>query len=616
MVPWVTAPGGPCEALDDPSITIMWFQWAARMFKTSFCQGAQMKYVDEDPCNMMFASVDHSNVKSVFRRYWKMLDKCPGTRDQCPIEKLRGSELIKLRKCTIYGAWVRGASTLADKAIRVGHGNEIDKWVHLSTSTEGDPLNRFLKRGNQFPDRKFMLESTPSVKNRSRVEAGRLRSSNSQYYVPCPHCGTFDIIHFGDGKEAPGIFWETKDGRNDPDHAKKTAYYVCGHCKNDINDIHRPMMMTQGIWVPEGCKVDHDKAIRARELPPDDKSYLIGEPVRKNNEWGSQISVFYAMFHGWGDIAADFLKAKPKKKTLQQWTNEDKAETWELVENKQTWEQLAESVITQDKSLTEGIVPDGAKFLTIAIDCQQSDYPYAVEAWSADDANHVVRRGRAQSLDELFESVVNQEYRTVTSGMKFKICMGLIDGGFKPKNSHEFSIKCRANNIHVLVCKGSKAALDYDYNFTELGEKTSAPGEQLVHVDTTRSQYHLESILADPRGKFSVFHASKWEWHDYFEELLNDAAIEHIDSTNNVTERWERIDESMPNDHRDVKRYNWIAMRAVVKDLYHSDVILETHPVLDGMKKPVQSQTRQRKDTGFSIRQSKLRKFSRGMRRG
>lgn len=609
-VPWVTAPGGPCEAIDDPRVNVLWLQWAARMFKTTFCQSVQMKYAAEDPCNMMFATVDHTNCKSVFRRFWKMLEHCNATRDQVPHERLQSAELVKLRRCTIYGAWVRGASTLADKAIRIGHGNEIDKWVHLSTSTEGDPLGRFLKRGNQFADSKFLMESTPSVKNRSRVEQGRLRSSNCHYHVPCPHCGKFDVITFGDGTEPPGIFWESRDGRSDPDLARETAYYVCGHCKNDIHDIHRAVMMTSGIWLPEGCKIDHDKAHRARELPLDDKSYLRGEPTRNNNEWGGQISVFYALFHGWGDIARDFIKATKSKPQLRQWTNEDKAETWEIVESKQTWETLASVMIVTDKSLKSEVVPDWAKFLTIAIDCQGSFFRYGLEAWGPDERNHVLRYGDEETTAGLFERIIDRRYRTATTSKMLKISLGLIDVGFQPNVGHEFSKLCRSKGYMIWPCKGSKTALDYDYSIVTLGEKTSAPGERLVHVDTTRTQYHLESVLANPRGQSTIYYGSKYEHQDYIEQLLNDAAIESLDSSNNLSVKWQRIDENCPNDDRDIKRYNYIARLMMTK----SRPITESF-VLPS-EAPAPRPTAKTETKGGFVRGGKIRKLRGGIRRG
>ena len=172
LVPWVTAPQGPCWAYDSIQFRTIWLQWAARMFKTNFGLAMLMRGMDLRPEETMFATPDETNCKGVFGRFWKMLENCPRLRDQVPIQQRQSKTRIQLRRSVCHGAWPRGKSRLADKSIRVGHGNEIDKWVQESTSTEGDPLERFRKRGAEFPDRKFVLESTPSVRGKSNVEAG------------------------------------------------------------------------------------------------------------------------------------------------------------------------------------------------------------------------------------------------------------------------------------------------------------------------------------------------------------------------------------------------------------------------------------------------------------
>ena len=225
MVPWVTAPQGPCWAYDSQQFRTIWLQWAARMFKTNFGLAMLMRGMDQRPEETMFATPDETNCKAVFGRLWKMIENCPKLRDQAPIQQRQSKSRIQLRRSVCHGAWPRGKSRLADKSIRTGHGNEIDKWIQEITSTEGDPLERFRKRGAEYPDRKFVLESTPSVRGKSSVEAGLLQSTYHRYWVPCPLCSKFQTIEFGDGEKPGGIFFEKlPSGQSDRELARKTAY--------------------------------------------------------------------------------------------------------------------------------------------------------------------------------------------------------------------------------------------------------------------------------------------------------------------------------------------------------------------------------------------------------
>lgn len=559
-VPWVTAPQGPCWAADNPQYRRIWLQWAARMFKTQFAQGLQMKFADVDPCSMMFATVDETNCKQVFGRYWKMLAHCPRLRDQLPIERYRSKTLIKLRQCEIYGAWARGKSRLADKSIRVGHANEIDKWEHLSTSTEGDPLPRFLKRGDEYPDATFVLESTPSVKGSSRVEQGRLRSTNHSFYVPCPHCGKYQVVRFGNGTDPGGIFWEKRtDGKSDRDLALKTAYYVCQHCEGHIADINRLNMMALGVWVPEGCSVDHDRAMRARELPVDDTSWLTGEPLRNSQDYGSHISVLCALFHGWGECAYRFLTMRDNRTTLRQYINEDLGETWEVVQRQQTWETLGQSIIRHDLGCS--VVPDGYGLVTCGIDKQLGYYVYEVNAWGPDRQCHTLDYGECDNNDDVIR-VLTRRYKIKNSNDTLPIAITLVDAGYKPKDVAELVKQCKRQRIKIKPCKGSNISLNATYKVTRQGTDSAMPGLELVHVDTLTTQDWVEDQIKNAAGErsLSLFAGSLEEHQDYLQQILNDGEVEKLDAKNNLAIVWQRIDPDIPNDVRDCKRYSYVAM--------------------------------------------------------
>lgn len=582
-VPWVTAPNGPCEAIDNPQYNLVWLQWAARMFKTQFGQGAMAMHADRDPCRMMFATPDETMCKGVFGRFWLMLAHCPPIRNQVPAERLRSKTHIKLKRCEIHGAWPRGKSRLADKSIRVGHGNEIDKWVVESTTTEGHPLARFLKRGDQYPDRKFILESTPGQRLHSLVETGRLQSTNCKYWVPCPHCGKFAPLSKGDGEKAPGLFW-AKDaaGRSNAELALKTAYYVCGECEQHIYDIHRPDMMNAGVWVHEGCTVDHDRAMRAREFAPDERHrWMKGEPTRDAKEYGSQISVLYALFHGWGDIAERYIRCKGRTQMLRQFLNEDLAETWEITERKDGPEKIGERLII---ACPRGVVPLGFSVVTVGIDKQKNHYPYVVKAWAPGGRSHTLQYGEfGEDLSEL-RALLATSWPHQDGGPRVTLRGALIDSGHFPKDVARFVADCKRCSIPILACKGSNTKLEALYRKSVQGKDSAMPGQMLVIVDTAESQDWIEDVLhklkpEDPWG-MSIHAGSYADHEEYIAQLLNDAPVDRVDTRGNAQISWDRIDESVPNDWRDCERYAMVA-GAMVCPRASYPVRISTHVVED-----------------------------------
>lgn len=560
-VPWVTAPGGPCDAVDDLQFTRIWLQWAARMFKTTFGQGVQMKYAAVDPCPMMFATADETMCKQVLGRFWKMIAACKPLRSQCPAEHARSKHEVRLRRCMIHGAWAGGKSRLADKAIRVGHGNEISKWEHQQTSTEGDPLPRFLKRGDEFPDAKFILESTPSERGRCRVEHGLLQSTNCRYYVPCPHCGKFQKLTMGDGKESPGIFWQKNAaGKSEPEIAARTAYYVCAYCKGDIRSIHRPEMVNLGVWVPEGCGVDHDRAIRARELPPDDKSWLTGEPVRNGQDYGAQISSIYALFNDWGKVARKFLTAKLKVGELRQFINEDLAETFEVIQRKQTWEQLAGRWRTDRQ---RGIVPSQAAFLSLSGDVQQNHLVAAVIAWGPERTGWIVDYGTCDTWQQLEDEYLNHAYE-YEDGEAVKVRVGCIDSGYDPDTVYQFCRRHSTLGRPLYPTKGGNlTGVPYRKSPITESKNKRRIGEMLTLVNTGYYQAILQrcidTLVPGNPGSLAMCAGAAWEHQDFYEQLLNEASVDEIDSNNYDKSVWQKVNAHEPNDYRDTVRGGLLA---------------------------------------------------------
>lgn len=553
--PWVTAPQGPCWAWDSIQFRTVWLQWAARMFKTNFGLAMLQRSMDQRPEETMFATPDETNCKSVFGRLWRMIEHCPRLRHEAPIRIRQNKTQIRLKRSVCHGAWPRGKSRLADKSIRVGHGNEIDKWFIEATSTEGEPVSRFRKRGAEFPDRKFLLESTPSVAGRSAIDSGRQQSTDHRYHVPCPHCFRFQTLEFGDATGPGMIHWEKlPNGQSDRNLARRTAHYVCLHCEGRIDDIHRPWMMNKGVWVPRGCSVDHEKAMDARQLPPDDMSWLIGDPVNWGSDYGSQISVFYALFHGWGDIVDDFLSKCKKPKTLQQWVNEDKGETWEVKRTKSTPEKIGERLRT---TIQRGTLPEWTRLVTVTIDQQRADGGFrlfVVLAHGDQGRAHVVDFGMLATLQECWDQKIQSTYQHADGGNPMSPHAAAADSGWDTKATYDFCNK----HAGMLPVKGSSTDLGgLPYKISEV-ESGDYKGQQLFTVNTDFWETELQSRLDErtPEQNDALTFCEPAS-HDveFLAQLCNGTISDSVDNRGNAKLLWVKKDENIANDFRDAVRY-------------------------------------------------------------
>lgn len=584
LYPHLGAPGGPCDAMDQISVRRIWLQFASRLGKTYFGQCCALKKADCNPGPMMLASSVEKTAVEVTERTYAIIEHSPKVAWQLRPKHRRKQQRVDFDACQITVAWSRSVSTLADKEVEFGHANEIDKWEHLSTSKEADPLKLFTDRFKNRPHHKILVESTPSVRNQSRVEAGRLESTNCHFYVPCPHCGKYQVLQMGT-KDNPRLVWEhLPNGRSTKELARKTAYYRCEQCEGKIEDNHRPVMMRYGVWCPEGCMVDDKKAAEAAHKrymstmpaeafssPPEPlvwegwskASWILGTPVRDSIDAGYKLGSLYALSLTWGDIAAEFVGCLGKPQDLRNYINQWLADTWEHTKKRTTWEALGEKMINQN--LARGIVPEWAVLLTCAIDRQEEDgsrMPWKVIAWGVDaetgtELCHTVDYGEGHSFSDI-EGVLKTHFPRLKGGSA-PITMALFDSGYRPDGVYEFCQKCHRLKIPVWPCKGSQYPLESDFRQSILGDNTSMPGMALFMVDTIRTQLWMDNLL-DPENKTcSIFCGSLFDHQDYLEQIVNDAVVEELDSRNNLRQAWNRVDTRVANDYRDLMRYNYVA---------------------------------------------------------
>lgn len=589
--PHAGAPGGPCDAVDDPLVREIILQWGSRVGKTIWSLWTEQFWADTAPGPMLDATVDEKLAKEDVADQYAMLDFNRRLAGQLRPEHLRKDDCIRLRDCKIHVGWSRSNSTLSGKDIRYGRAGEIDKWIHFGasseTATEAHPLKLFDDRFKNYPSHKRIKESTPAVKGRSHIERLRLSGTNCQYYVPCPHCRHYQVLRLGDGTSPGGIRWEKlANGKHDKDLARRTAYYECEACRKKIFDHHRAVMMRCGVWCPEGCRVDDKKAAKITGLAAmlnvrgsdgastepigehltdryqwrgwSHASWITGTPLHDGPEASYQLSSLYALSLGWGNVAAEFVSCKDRPQELRNFINQWLAQTWEVRTRQQTWEQLGIRLI--DPEIPRRVLPRWASLATVGADRQQDRYVWVVEAWGPGQRSHTVDYGEALTLEDLERLVILNDFQHADGGPPLRPCYTLIDSGYKPRGVAQFCLRLIRRGIKALPSKGSSTAMSSDFDVTTLGKNTSLPGMKQCLLDTTRSQDWIEEQLhslerGDP-GSASLFAGSLADHQDFLEQLLNDQAIQ----TPSGGEGWEKVDETIPNDYRDCRRYAYGGM--------------------------------------------------------
>jgi phage terminase large subunit GpA-like protein len=233
-------------------------------------------------------------------------------------------------------------------------------------------------------------------------------SDRRVWYWPCPHCGAWS------SPNPWGLRVMTLDYPSEPeftlDDVELAARLICPVNGCEIEDGERHQMNLAGRWIGRGQLIDEDGTVEG-ELAPSRTAgfWIVGA-----------MSPF--ILGGIGGLARARVKAEREYEAGA----DDAAEaTLRTVLAKQwgiPWsaprqvgqvdgEQLAARA---EAGLDLGQVPEGVRFLTLAIDCQIASFDWLVRGWGVQGESWVVDHGvlggnpatDPEDWDRLFETVI------------------------------------------------------------------------------------------------------------------------------------------------------------------------------------------------------------------
>jgi phage terminase large subunit GpA-like protein len=300
------------------------------------------------------------------------------------------------------------------------HRDEIDEYPD-NVDDQGDPLALSEARTDTYGLMKKILDtSTPTVKDRSKIERQFLNSDQRYFWLACPHC-----------EERQVLKWESMKWTDDD---ATTARYVCEHCGAEIEEHQKTQMLAGGQWIPANP----------------------GHQAR-----GYSISSLYSPlgWKSWSDIVREYLTAQSEKQKgniepMISFTNNRLAQTWEEKGEEVDGDRLRRRA--EDFRLR--LVPFGGLVLTGAIDTQDDRLELMIVAWGRGEECWVVDYTAFygdpgepdvwQKADDFLKQPVRHE-----SGTILKVDAVAVDTG--GHFTHEAYAFCRERvRRNYYACKG------------------------------------------------------------------------------------------------------------------------------------------------------------------
>ena len=217
--------------------------------------------------------------------------------------------------------------------------DEVDAFP-ADADGEGDPVALAIQRTVTFRGRrKIVLISTPTEAATSRIARAYAESDQRKFFVPCPHCGTFQVL------EWKGITW--------PKDTPAEAFYACSECGGVIDERDKAAMLAAGEW----------------------RATAVGD----GRTAGFHLPALYSPFEIWAEIAQDFVASHRDYSRLKAWTNLRLGEPFEDRDS----EVIDAAVFLERLEDWGEQIPEGVVAITAGVDVQGDRLEWEVVGWGA-----------------------------------------------------------------------------------------------------------------------------------------------------------------------------------------------------------------------------------------
>lgn len=422
-------------------------QFATQLGKSEVLYNALFKRIQLDPVDMMMVqptlqdAKDHSRQRfaPTARQMPKVAERMPDMRSRDETNTWQTKEIRG--GATLFFAGANSARSLASKPLGFVVADEIDGYP-LDVDGEGDPISLVAERMSNFPMRKLVLCSTPTLKDFSRIEGEYLASDRRRFWLPCPHCDERQLLVWGSDKEY-GVKWlKTEAGVA----RAETAVYVCQHCGAAIEERHKTRMLADGIWIPEA--------------PGAQRGLVAGFHLNKLHSptgWKS-----------WAMLVDDWDKSQASARSgdvskLKTFINTSLAETWEEQGDRVASHELQRRAL----DIELGVVIWGCLVRTLGVDVQGDRIEVFDWAWGRGWRSQLVQWRVFYGDPSLPESEPGSPWAQLTeyrrtpvfhaSGRQVQLLSVFIDSG--GHHTQEVYVYARANkHAHVYAIKGASIA--------------------------------------------------------------------------------------------------------------------------------------------------------------
>lgn len=483
------------DSISDPTIDQTVVMSSAQVGKTELLLNTVGYFIDFDPSPIMLVQPTDQMAETFSKdRLAPMLRDTPSIRNRVADARSRDSGNTTLHKrfpgghITMVGA--NAPAGLASRPIRILLMDEVDRFP-ASAGSEGDPVRLAMKRTNNFWNRRIVTVSTPTVRGFSRIEKEFDRSDKRHFFVPCPHCGEFHVLKWGN------VVWgEDTPAAGDP----ARAVLKCPHCEGFITNAQKNVAVGRGRW--------------------EATAPFTGVA-------GFHLWEIYSPWRSISEIVADFLASKDDPALLQVWVNTCLGETWEEGGDSVSDHELMERC----EPFPQGVdVPERGLVLTAGVDTQPDRLEVETVAWAGGEESWSVDYCVIYGDPDIPEGAEGSPWNDLTDylrkgwthemGGAVSIEATCVDsGGHNTQAVYQYAKRHRGDRVFAVKGKGGPGVpIVGNPARRRSGRKTSRPVDvYIVGVDQAKSVIMKRLKISSPGPGYCHFPLGRSA--EYFKQL-------------------------------------------------------------------------------------------------
>lgn len=482
------------DTLTDPLVEQTIFLKPKRIGGTVVGNAWLAHTVAEDPGPMMLVLPTLGMAKTYSKNQLApMLRDVPCLQGKVKEAKSRNSGNTTLEKQFTGGMFVTGGSNSPQlfrmSTMRNVWGSDVDD-PNFVRNPEGDTITLAWGRTETMIGAKGYFESSPGHALLSRIIPLYLKGDQRELYVPCPHCGYYQVLVWDNLR-----YKETTE-----------PVYVCGHPPTP----NRPAGGCGGL-IPEQMKYRMNLACEWRASMP------------FKGIASFRMNALYSPFPGavWSKLVEMWHNAQSDNTILQAFMNTVKAEGWEERGGRIAPTSLSERGIDYGAE-----VPDPVRLLVMAVDVQDDRLEFKVKGYGPAMSSCLIAYGviPGKTVEaEVWRELDKARARVFTkaNGQALRIMACGIDTGDGDSIDETYDYIYRRRGQRVYALKGGSRA-----NAPAVPKKPSRNNEKRVPVyvlgvNALKSTVFGRLQLSVPGPGYMWF--PKWAAPEYFKGLTSES---------------------------------------------------------------------------------------------